>query len=276
MNISAKTKICLVIGDQVEHSLSPAIHNAAYEALGIDDQFVFAAARVKVENVGKVIEAMRVMNLRGLSCTLPHKLEVMKYLDEIDPVAREIGAVNTVINDNGVLKGYNTDWLGAIKPLEKVTSLVGKKVALLGAGGAARAIAYGVMAKGAKLKIFNRTVEKAQELARELAHDSNDITAGSLKKIAEVKNYDIIINSTSVWMRPHQNESLVPAELFSAGQIVQEAVYVPRKTKLLQDAEVRGARVISGLEVLLYQGVEQFKLYTGREAPVEVMRRVLE
>src|SRR3990167_2361987 len=148
MKISGKTKMCIIIGDPVEHSLSPAMHNAAYKALGIDDQFVFTAAHVNVKDVKKVVDAVRVMGIRGLTCTIPHKIEVMKYLDEIDPIAQKIGAVNTVVNDNGILKGYNTDWLGTVTPLEKIITLNDKNVALIGAGGVARACGYGLVKRG--------------------------------------------------------------------------------------------------------------------------------
>lgn len=119
MKITAKTKICMIIGDPVEQSLSPTMHNAAYEQLGIDDQFVFVGSHVKLENIGKVIDGVRAMNIHGLTCTIPHKVEVMKYLDEVDSIARKIGAVNTVINRNGKLIGYNTDWNGVILPIAK-------------------------------------------------------------------------------------------------------------------------------------------------------------
>src|SRR3989344_5039081 len=160
MKLSAKTKICLIIGDPVEHSLSPAMHNAGYEALGIDNQFVFLGAKVKVEDVETAVQAMRKMGIHGLTCTIPHKVVVMKYLDKIDETARKIGAVNTVLNQNGKLIGFNTDWQGVVIPLEKVTKLPGKKVMVVGAGGAARAIVYGLLKRGAKVKIFNRTKKK--------------------------------------------------------------------------------------------------------------------
>jgi len=270
MKITAKTKMCVIIGNPVEHSLSPAMHNAAYEALGIDNQFVFAAAKVKVEDVKKVVEAVRVMGIRGLTCTIPHKLEVMKYLDEIDLIAQKIGAVNTVVNDDGVLRGYNTDWLGVVTPLKKVVKLKGKKVAILGAGGAARAMSYGAMAEGAKLKIFNRDFEQAKSLAQEFEGE-----AGDFSEIRELIDFDIIMNATPVGMTPRENQTLVPEELFNANQVVFDAVYTPRETRLLREAKLRGAKIITGLEMLLYQGTAQFELYTKRKAPVEVMRRVL-
>lgn len=270
MRISAKTKICLIIGDPVEHSLSPKMHNAAYEALGIDDQFVYVASRVKIENIKDFVKAVRIMGIKGLACTIPHKLEIIKYLDEVDPVAKKIGAVNTVVNDNGTLKGYNTDWLGAVIPLEQKTCLRGKKVALIGAGGAARAIAFGVAKRGAKLKIYNRTFTKAQQLAKELKAE-----AGSLKQLAEVANANIVINATSLGMKPNEDETPVPKEFLTKTQIIFDAVYIPYKTHLLAEAEKKGAKIIPGMEMLLYQGMVQFEYHTSHKAPEKVMRKVL-
>ncbi len=270
MRISGKTKMCIIIGDPVEHSLSPAMHNAAYEALYIDDQFVFTAAHVNVEDVKKVVEAVRVMGIRGLTCTMPHKLEVMKFLDEIDPVAKKIGAVNTVVNDNGVLTGYNTDWLGIVTPLNMIArSLKDKRAAIVGAGGAARAMIYGLTTNGAKVKIFNRTIEKAQQLAEEFGCD-----AGGLEELSEVKNYDIILNSTSIGMEGDTN-SPIPSEFINNKQIIFDAVYMPYETQLLKDAKKKGAQVIHGIDMLLYQGTPQFELYTDHKAPEDVMKKVL-
>jgi len=270
MRISGKTKMCIIIGDPVEHTLSPKMHNAAYEALGIDDQFVYLAARVSVKNVKHVVKAVRVMGIRGLTCTVPHKLEVIKYLDKIDKIAQKIGAVNTIVNDNGILTGYNTDWLGAVIPLERLTSLKGKKVAVIGAGGAARAIAYGVAEKGAKLKIFNRTLAKAKILAKEL-----NAQAGNLQQLEEVRYMDIIINATSLGMLPNEDKSAIPADFLRKGQIVFDAVYVPYETRFLKEAREKGAKIIHGIEMLLYQGITQFEYYTNHKAPEEVMRKAL-
>ncbi len=271
MKVTAKTKICVIIGDPVEHSLSPAMHNAAYEALEIDDQFVFVASRVKIEEIESVVKAVRVMNIRGLTCTIPHKIEVMKYLDKIDPIAEKIGAVNTVVNNGGVLEGYNTDYLGVLTPLEKMIDLKGKKVALIGAGGAARAAAYAVTSKGAKLKIFNRTIENAEEIAKDFGAEF-----GPLDDLEGIKDYDIIFNSTSVGMEPNINESPVPAEYLNENQIVFDAIYAPHETQLLKDAKGKGAKIIHGLEMLLHQGTAQFEIYTGQKAPEEIMQKILE
>jgi shikimate dehydrogenase len=270
MKINATTQLCIIIGDPVAHSLSPAMHNAAYQALGIDDQFVFVAARVRSEDLETVAQAVRAMRIRGLTCTIPHKIEIMQYLDEVDAVAKTIGAVNTVVNINGRLVGYNTDWLGVITPLTQRTSLKGKRVALIGAGGAARAMAYGVTAQGAELSIFNRTRENAEEIARDLGG-----SAYSFDELPQIQDHDIILNATSVGMGEQEGISPVPPSYLHAGQIVFDAVYKPRQTRLLQDAATAGAECIEGWEMLLHQGTAQFELYTGKQAPVDIMKQII-
>ncbi len=268
MNITAKTKICMAIGDPIEHSLSPQMHNAGFEAAGID--YIFVASRIKVSELADFIKGIKVMGIKGISCTIPHKIEVMQYLDEVDDVAKKIGAVNTIVNTNGALKGYNTDWLGIVTPLEKITSLENKTVALLGAGGAARAAAYAVTSKGAKLTIYNRTLETAKELVDEFGGE-----AFPLEKLGEVKQADIIINTTSVGMHPTENQTPLPKEFITDKHIVLDAVYVPYETRFLKEAKEQGATIIHGTEMLLHQGLAQFKLYTGIDAPEEAMRNVL-
>jgi len=264
---------CLSIGDPIKQSLSPAMHNAGYRALKIEDQHIFLSARVRPGELGNAVKAFRALGIRGISVTIPHKIEVMKYLDEIDETAKTIGAVNTVVNDNGRLTGYNTDWLGAVIPLEKTAGkngLKNKKTALLGTGGAARAIAYGLAKKGARLAIFGRNADKTQNLARVFKAE-----IASFAEIHEIKDFYIIINATSVGMAPRENESLVPEEFLRKGQIVFDAVHTPFKTKLLKSAEKKGAKIIPGAEMVLYQGAAQFELYTGKKAPVEAMRKAL-
>ncbi len=266
--ISAKTKICLTIGDPIEHSLSPLMHNAGYKALGIDSQFVFLAARVKLEDVKTAVKAIRALGIRGMSCTMPHKVAVMKYLDKIDEVAREIGAVNTVVNDDEVLKGYNTDWLGALKPIERMTKIKGKRIGIIGAGGAARAIVYGLKKKEGNIKIFNKDIKQAKKLAERFACEF-----GSFDDLIELKDFDIIINATPLGMKPEQNISPVPKNVFSKNQIVMDAVYIHYKTKMLKEAEKRGAKIIPGIEMFLEQGASQFFYYTKRKAPIAAMRK---
>jgi len=268
MKITAQTKICMVIGDPVGHSLSPKMHNAGYEALGIDDQFVYIACLVKVKDIENFVKGVRAMKIRGVSCTIPHKMAVIPYLDDIDEVAKKIGSVNTIVNDNGRLIGYNTDWLGILTPLEKITKLNGKTVAIIGAGGAARAVSYAVTSTGAKLTIYNRTIEKAKELAKEFGG-----VTFSLDELENIANADIIINTTSVGLI-NKNETILSKKLISKNQIIFDAVY-GGETQLLKDAKEKGAQTIAGIEMLLHQGVEQFKLYTGHAAPIDVMRKVL-
>jgi len=268
--ITAKTRICLTIGDPVEHSLSPTMHNAAYRELGIDDKFVFVAARVKVEHLADFVQAVRVMNILGVSCTLPHKLEVIKYLDWVDPIAEDIGAVNTVVNEGGVLKGYNTDWLGVVAPLEKLTSLERRKVAVIGAGGAARAAVYGLVNRGAIVKVYNRTVAKAESLAREFR-----CWAGGLEELGEIVDAEIIINTTSVGLSGTKDESLVNPDFIKSHHICFDAVYTPYETKFLRDAKAVGATIIHGTEMLIHQGMVQFKHFTNQNAPEEVMRQAV-
>lgn len=271
MRISAKTKFCLIIGNPVEHSLSPKMHNAGYEAIGIDHQFVYLGSQVKVENVKTVIAAMRVMkSFRGLACTIPHKIEVVKYLDWIDPIAKKIGAVNTVVNDGGILKGFNTDWLGVVIPLEKILNLKRKKVAVLGAGGAARAIAYGMLTKKAQVTIFNRTVKKAETLAKEF-----NCQGMGLEKAEKIRDFDIVINSTSVGMCPMENETPIPAKFITNKQIVFDIIYAPFTTRFLKEARKKGAKIIHGFEMLLHQGTAQFELFTERKAPENIMRKTI-
>jgi shikimate dehydrogenase len=268
MKITAKTKICMIIGDPIEHSLSPEIHNAGYEALNIDDQFVYVASRVNVDNIEIFVKGVRAMNIRGVSCTIPHKIAVIPFLDEVEDIAKKIGAVNTIVNENGKLIGYNTDWLGVLIPLERITQLENKTVALMGAGGAARAVAYAVTCRGAKLTIYNRTHEKARELAKEF-----DGIAYPIDEIENVKHADIIINTTSVGLHD-TNETIVPKKYISKHQIIFDAVY-GSETQLLKNAKEKGAKTINGLEMLLNQGFAQFKLFTEYDAPAAVMRKAL-
>lgn len=271
MEITADTKICIIIGDPVEHSLSPQMHNAGYKALKIDDKFVYVGCNVKRGQLGDLIKGVLAMQIHGVTVTIPHKVEIMKYLDTIDEVAKKIDAVNTIINRNGTLIGYNTDWLGILNPLQKLTTIRDKKIALLGAGGAAHAAAYAIATGGGDLTIYNRTLEKAEKLAK-----SFGAKAKSLIHLPEVKNADIIVNTTSMGLHPHEDETPVPIEFITERHIVFDAVYSALSdTKLLKDAKKKGATTISGIEMLLNQGYAQFKLFTGHNAPEEKMREAL-
>lgn len=271
MKITANTKIYMVIGDPVEHSLSPLIHNAGYENLGIDDKFVFIACLVTSGVLPDFIKGMKAMQIQGVAVKTPHKIEIIQYLDEIDETAKKIGAVNTVVNNNSSLKGYNTDWLGVVTPLEKITSLKNKNVALIGAGGVARAAAYGLWKKGANLTIFNRTFDKAKDLADEFGGK-----ALSIEEFDEIKKMDIIINATSIGLPPYENDLPLATEFISKEQIIYDLVYsLHGSTRFINEAREKGAKVLSGIDMLLSQGYAQFKLFTNHEAPEDDMKNSL-
>jgi shikimate dehydrogenase len=268
MRLDAKTRLCGIIGNPVEHSLSPAMHNAAFEQLGLN----FAYLAFRVTDVEGAIRGVRAFDIRGLSVTVPHKVAVIPFLDEIDPVARAIGAVNTVVNDGGRLKGYNTDWTGFVRSLERHVPPAGRRVALLGAGGAARAIAFGLKEKGAALTILNRAEEIA--MALDLAAEIG-CPYGDLGRIDAVSGADIVVNATSVGMAPLQDRTVVDPACLRPEQVVVDIVYNPLETRFLKEARARGCRTVPGYEMLLLQGVTQFELWTGQPAPVELMRTVL-
>lgn len=266
MAIDGKTKVCCIIGNPVEHSLSPAMHNAAYQELGVN--FVYVV--FKVEELAEAVKGIRALGIRGTSVTIPHKVKIIPLLDEVDKTAREIGAVNTVVNNNGKLAGYNTDSEGAIRALKEVTQLKEKKVVLFGAGGAARAIAFGLKNEGAQILILDRTVDRAQRLANTVGADY-----AGLDKLERIKSAEIIINSTSVGMTPQVGEAIVSKKHLHKGQNVFDIVYNPQETKLIYEAKQAGCEIVYGYKMLLYQAVRQFELFTGKSSPVEVMEKSL-
>lgn len=277
ISFSSKTQLCAVIGNPIGHSLSPAIHNAAFAALGLD--FVYLA--FPVEDVKGMLAGMRaVENFRGLSVTIPHKTEVMKYVDEIDDVDRSIGSINTVIHENGKLIGLGTDGTGALKALlDNGVEVDGKNVLMLGAGGASRAFAFTLARKTrlAELAILDVNEPLLQGLKADLLAGTDAvIKTGAMTEIAAaMESADIIVNCTPVGMHPKVDASLIPAELFRPGQAVFDIVYNPLETKLLTEAKAAGLKVIPGVEMFINQAVLQFERFTGVAAPIEVMRRVV-
>ena len=276
MKISGKTRVCAIIGDPVEHSLSPVMHNAAFKELGLN--LVYVAFTVTRNELKDAISSARTLGLRGLNVTMPHKNAVITYLDETDSTAKAIGAVNTILNNKGKLIGYNTDGVGAMRALkENGISPDGKKMLLLGAGGAAKAIAFQAAQEVEELVILNRTSEKAEKLAELLRKKFGErvkggaLSAEVLKK--EMKDADILVNATSVGMHPDVNSSPVPSDLLRSGLCVMDIIYNPLETKLVTDAKAVGAKVVLGLEMLLYQGAVSFEIWTKHPAPVEVMKK---
>ncbi len=278
MKISGKTRICGIIGDPVDHTLSPAMHNTAFKELNLD--FVYVAFRVRKDELKHAIAGAKSLDIHGLNVTMPHKNAVMKYLDEIYSTAKSISAVNTILNDEGRLKGYNTDGLGAIKALkENGISLKGKKLLLLGAGGAGKAIAFHAAQEVEELVILNRTTQKAKKLAEVLRKkfdkkiSGNSLSAKIIKE--ELRDADILVNATSVGMHPNVSRSLVDPSWLRPDLCVMDVVYNPIETKLAKDAKALGAKVISGVEMLVYQGAASFEIWTNHAAPVEVMKQAV-
>jgi len=277
--ITKDTQLCAVIGNPIAHSLSPAIHNAAFDALDLD--FVYLAFRV--EDVKGALDGMRALtNFRGMSVTIPHKIEAMKYVDEVVEVDRSIGSINTIINENGRLIGLGTDGPGALKALvDAGVELDGKNILMLGSGGAARAIAFTLARKTqlSRLIILDVNEPMLQGLTADLK-TGTEATIESMTlnndSLAHVMEYaDVIVNCTPIGMHPKEDVSLVPSGLFRPGQVVFDIVYTPLETRLLADARSHGLKVISGVEMFINQAVLQFRHFTGVDAPVEVMRRVV-
>jgi len=255
-----------IIGHPVSHSLSPIMHNLAFKELGI--KAVYGAFDVLPEKLKEAIAGIKALNIKGLSVTIPHKEEVMRYLDFIDEKAIEISAVNTILNEDGVLKGFNTDWIGVVKAFETAgVSLKEKKVVIIGAGGASKAVVYAVAKKAKEVIIYNRTFEKAKKLAEKFNAKAQPWES---LKFAEG---DIIIQTTSVGMKSWK--SPVEEEVIKRFKVAMDIVYTPLETKFLSMAKANGLKVIDGLKMLLYQGVEQFKLWTGSEPPVELMKKAI-
>jgi shikimate dehydrogenase len=259
------TKIYGVIGQPIAHSLSPLMHNAAFAAAGQKAYFTAFA----VDDLASAIAGIRALGIAGVSVTLPHKTEVIKYLDWISPEAREIAAVNTVINRQGQLCGYNTDVAGALNALTKRVDLAGKRVLILGAGGAARALVYGTVKAGAEVAIANRTSERGQMLAEEFG--AQFLSPSEISKFSP----EVLVNTTSLGMFPNV-EALPLAESFlNSSMLVMDIIYNPLKTRLLKAAEKSGAVIVDGLEMFVGQGALQFELWIGEKAPLKVMRETV-
>ncbi|MFP3981957.1 MAG: shikimate dehydrogenase [Desulfobacterales bacterium] len=265
MEISAKTPVYCVIGHPVGHSLSPLMHNRAFAAAGCDGIYAaFDTADAKGAAAG-----IRALGIRGASVTIPHKVGIMAHLDEIDENAREIGAVNTIVNSGGKLTGCNTDGQGAVRALAENIAVSGKKVLIIGAGGAARAIVHGLKAGGADPYIANRTHEKAHQLAEDMGAQ-----AVSMEAISG-RSFDIMVNTTPVGMHPDTDAVPVPESALVPDMHVMDIIYNPLRTRLLAKAEAAGCHVIDGVGMFVYQGALQFSLWTGIDAPVVQMRQVV-
>ncbi|MDF1593436.1 MAG: shikimate dehydrogenase [Desulfobacterales bacterium] len=265
MEIDAQTSLYAVFGNPVGHSLSPVMHNKAFAETGFNG--VYLAFRVI--DIKAALYAVRAMDMKGISVTIPHKIAVMNLLDEIDDQSRRIGAVNTVINREGRLRGYNSDGQGAVRALMEKTKVSGAEIAVIGAGGAARAIGFGLIDQGARVTIINRGTEKGEGLAKDLG--------GDFKPLSGLGNIsaDILINTTPVGMVPRTEDMPLLPGLLRKDMLVMDIVYNPVQTALLKHARQTGCRTIDGVAMFVYQGAFQFTLWTGMEAPVETMRKTV-
>lgn len=241
-------------------------HNAAYRALGLDYTYV----AFSILDAAAAVQAMRALSIRGCGVSMPLKETIIPHLDHLDPAAAIIRSVNTVVNDGGRLTGYNVDWLGARRALEEATALAGRQAVVIGAGGASRAVVYALASSGALVRVYNRTPARARVLVEEFGL----VSAHPLAELANVGEYDILVNTTSVGYR-QPRESVVPADLLRPGAVVFDIVAEPLETTLLAQARARGARCVPGYRMRLLQAAEQFRLYTGLEPPLEVMEAAL-
>ncbi|KNZ41697.1 shikimate dehydrogenase [Acetobacterium bakii] len=269
MNITANTKLYAVIGDPIAQSLSPQLHNGLFKENQIDA--IYLPVGVKSEDLEKLMAGFRLLNFGGFNITKPHKMDIMKYLDEIDPLARKIGAVNTVVCQEGKMIGYNTDGFGFIKSIEKKLGDIQKEnlsILILGCGGAVKSVAMALADWGVhEVIITNRTLEKAVDLAGQI----NETWLGKARAIPMeesslrdvIENVSVIVNGTSLGMADHPERTPLAKTLIKKGILVYDMIYSPPKTQLLKDAQDAGALIENGLEMLLYQGLLAFELWTG-------------
>ncbi|MBN2515644.1 MAG: shikimate dehydrogenase [Deltaproteobacteria bacterium] len=263
--MNSEQQLFALFGNPVQHSLSPLMHNAVFDTLKLDARYI----ALRVENARDIIVHMRRMNITGASITIPHKTALMKYLDEFTDSSRRIGAVNTVVHSDGTMKGDNTDWIGLTCALRESLTITGKTFAILGAGGAARAVVFGILEEGGTSVIFNRTTRKGEMMAREFGcefHPMEDIG-----KISA----DCLINTTPVGLSPDAERSTVSKDILPNFAWVMDIIYNPLKTKLLQDAEESGCSIISGLSMFVHQGAEQLKIWMNVQPPLDFMKKVI-
>jgi shikimate dehydrogenase len=278
--IDAKTGVCALIGNPVKHSFSPLIHNAAFKEAGLN--LVYVAFPVKEKNLGPAIQGLSALAIRGASITIPHKVAATRHVGWIDPVAARIGSINTIVNDSGNLKGYNSDGMGALKALQdRGVSPEGKRILIVGSGGAARGIAFtlAMRARLAGLVIVGVIRNEVAVLVDNLRTVTEAPVEGDAMEEGTLRSHlsacDMVINCTPVGMYPKVQESPVPKAFLREGLVVFDVVYNPLQTQLLRDAGSTGCHTISGVEMFINQAVVQFELWTGVKAPEAIMKKVI-
>ena len=294
--VDGKTRILGVIGDPIEHTFSPAMHNAGLDALNLN--YIYLPFHVKQDRLKECIEGAKSLGIQGLNVTIPHKTNVMKHLDDIDQVASMIGAVNTIqfiydednesSNQNNEInvtsKGFNTDGYGCVRAIQEKTSINDKKVTITGAGGAARAIAFQMANSGiSELSILNRNALKAQALADDLKNNLEtigidiNVNAYDLENLKkELSDSDVFIDTTPIGMYPNVDDKpIASADMLHEDLLVNDIVYTPMETSLLKEAKLANAEIVYGYKMLLYQGIRSFEIWLNQEAPVNVMEKAL-
>lgn len=264
-NIDSNTQLYAVMGNPITHSLSPVMHNAAFRHAGHNGVYL----AFQVTDLHAAIQGIRALNIRGCSVTLPHKVAVMDLLDHVDPMARQIGAVNTIVNEKGRLDGFNSDSPGAMAALLEKTPIAHRHVAVIGAGGAARALAYGVKTHGGRLTIVNRSPDSGKRLASELESDFCPLADFSSR------GCDMLINTTSMGMIPHTDQMPVSHACLRPAMTVMDVVYNPLETRLIKAARSAGCTVVDGVAMFVHQGACQFERWTGKKAPVRLMKKTV-
>ena len=263
--VTGETSVYCVLGNPVAHSMSPPMHNAAFRQCGLNAIYV----PFQVNNLADAVSGMSALGVKGASVTIPFKEDIMELVDEVDHTAKKIGAVNTLLfNSEGIL-GTNTDWTGALRCLETLLPIEERTFAVLGAGGAARAVLFGITNKGGKAIVVNRSEEKGRALAEEF--NTSFVALSEVHRL----DGDCLVNTTPIGMHPNENEMPVSKDVLGRFKAVADVIYNPLKTMLLTKAEETGCRIATGFEMFVYQGVEQFEMWTGLKAPVQEMKDVV-
>lgn len=276
--ISNDTRIFGLLGNPLGHSFSAFMHNRSYEKQGLN--YIYINMETEEKNISEIINGIKHLKFDGFNVTIPYKIDIIKYLDEIDPLAEKIGSVNTVKIENGKFKGYNTDGEGFVISLADECNFDcrGKKVLILGSGGAARAVAMTIADKNPeKIYLTNRTYKRALDLAEEINSKFGECcSASDSEKIGDVMaSCDLIINTTSVGMHPNIDKCPINPEFLHSKLTVCDIIYNPEKTSLLREAEKLGCPTMNGIGMLVNQGAKAFEIWTGKKAPIEVMRESL-
>lgn len=281
--ITGKTQLTGLLGTPVSHSISPTMHNESFAKLGLD--YAYLAFNVGNEGVKSAVEGLKTLNARGFNVTMPNKTIICQYLDKLSPAAELIGAVNTVVNDDGVLTGHITDGTGYMRSLKEAgIDVIGKKMTIAGAGGAATAIQIQAALDGVKeISIFNikdEFFERAKKTVKDINEKTNckatlfDLTDKEALK-REIADSVIFTNATGVGMKPHEGETYIEKSMLRSDLIVSDVIYNPAKTSLLEMAEEVGCTTINGLGMLLWQGAKAFEIWTGKEMPVDYIKEIL-